>query len=159
MPISPFVAKLRKKVGTDLLCFTGVSAVVLHGQREILLVHSKETDQWMPIGGMVEPGEEPADAAVREVLEETNVQVSIEKLAGVYDGPRVQYSNGDKTHYVTIVFLCQAISGDPHPTDGENFAARYFPMDQMPPMREDHQRNIKAALSQQREADFFARGR
>ena len=143
MPISPFVAQLRQKVGTDLLMLAGISAVVLNDHREILLVKPNLTSQWMPIGGMIEP----AAAAVREVLEETGVHVKPQKIAGVYAGPHVVYSNGDQVDYITIVFLCSAISGDPHPADGENLEAKYFPLDQLPPMRDDHERNVTAALA------------
>lgn len=157
MPISPFVASLRKKVGTDLLALTGINAVVLSDKREILLVHSRDTAQWMPIGGMIEPGEEPADAAVREIFEETSVRAIPEKLVAIYAGPDVQYSNGDRVHYITIVFLCRAISGNPHPHDDENTEARYFPLDQLPPLRADYQRNINDALSGRAEALFKAK--
>jgi ADP-ribose pyrophosphatase YjhB (NUDIX family) len=158
MPISPFIAQLRKKIGRDLLSLTGINAVVLNDRRELLLVHSNETNQWMPIGGMIEPGEEPADAAVREVLEETGVRVKPIRLVAVYDGPRVQYSNGDRVHYITIVMLCKAIEGIPHPCDGENRDARYFPVDQLPPMREDYQRNVRDALEDREAAVFVTRG-
>jgi type II pantothenate kinase len=155
MPVSPFVANLRRKIGHDLISFTGINAVVLNDRREILLVHSKETGQWMPVGGMIEPGEEPADAAVREVFEETGVRIAAEKLTGVYDGPAVVYSNGDHVHYITIVFLCRAIAGEPHPHDGENRDARFFPIDQLPPLREDYRRNIQDALANRAEAFFL----
>ena len=158
MPISPFIVNLRKKVGTDLLMACGISAVVLNERRQVLLVRSNETDQWMPIGGMVEPGEEPADAAVREVFEETSVRMTPRKVAGVFDGPDVQYSNGDRVHYMTIVFLCVAISGEPHPSDNENSDARYFDPDQMPPLSDDHRRNISIALADRPDAVFHFRG-
>lgn len=154
MPISPFIAQLRQKIGHDLLHLTGINAVVLNDRQEILLVNSKESGQWMPIGGMIEPGEEPADAAVREVFEETGVRVIPLRLVAVHDGPRVRYTNGDDVHYITIVFLCRAISGHPHPHDGENNDARWFPPDPLPPMREDYQRNIRDALSDRQEAIF-----
>jgi 8-oxo-dGTP pyrophosphatase MutT (NUDIX family) len=158
MPISPFVANLRKKIGTDLLHLTGVSVVVLNDRREILLVHSKDTGNWMPIGGMIEPGEEPADAAVREVFEETGVHVRPERLVGVYDGPAVVYSNGDRVHYITLVFLCRAVSGEPSAHDDENHDAKYFVLDELPAMRADHARNVKAALADRPEAVFLTRG-
>jgi 8-oxo-dGTP diphosphatase len=87
MAISPFIRALRDKVGHDLLPLVGVSCVVINDSRQVLLVKSKECPTWMPIGGMVEVGEEPADAVVREVQEETGVHVEPQRLAGVFDGP------------------------------------------------------------------------
>src|SRR2546421_12522899 len=102
MGMSPFIRALREKIGHDLLPLVGISGVVVTADRRVLLVKSKECPTWMPIGGMIEPGEEPADAAVREIDEETGVQVAPERVAGVFDGPNVTYSNGDRAHFVTI---------------------------------------------------------
>ena len=157
MPISPFITNLRQKIGHDLLFLMGINAVVLNDQREILLVNSKETGLWMPIGGMVEPGEEPADSAVREVFEETGVHAQPQRLIAVYDGPQVTYSNGDLAHYITVVFLCRAISGQPHAHDDENHDARYFPLDALPPMKTHHRRSIDMALANRPEAQFLYR--
>jgi ADP-ribose pyrophosphatase YjhB (NUDIX family) len=157
MPISPFVANLRKKVGHDLLSLPGINAVVLNDREEILLVHSKETGLWMPIGGQVEIGEEPADAAIREVFEETGVHVKPVRLVSVYDGPAVTYSNGDLAHYITVVFLCRPISGEPHAHDEENFDARYFPSAKLPEMKPHHRQSIEMALANQPEAFFRVR--
>jgi 8-oxo-dGTP pyrophosphatase MutT (NUDIX family) len=154
MPISPFIADLRKKVGCDLLYLPGINAVVLNDREEILLVHSRETNFWMPIGGQIEPGEEPADAAVREVFEETGVHAKPVRLTGVYDGPDVTYTNGDRVQYLTIAFLCRAISGEPHVHDDENHAARYFPLSNLPEMKAHHRHSIELALSNRPEAFF-----
>ena len=159
MPISPFIANLRRKIGHELLHLMGINAVVLNDRREILLVDSRETGLWMPIGGGVEPGEEPADTAVREVFEETGVHVEPKRLVGVYDGPVVTYSNGDLVHYVTLVFLCRAISGQPHAHDDENRDARYFPLDQLPAMKPDHRLSVDLALADRPEAMFLHRGK
>ena len=155
MPISPFILNLRRKIGHDLLHLIGVSGVVTNGRGEVLLVKSKDHGQWMPIGGMVEVGEEPADAIVREVREETGVAVTVDRLAGVFDGPRVTYGNGDQTHYVTVVFRCTAAADAvARVADEENSDARFCPPDQLPAMREDHSRNIACALSVQERAAF-----
>jgi 8-oxo-dGTP pyrophosphatase MutT (NUDIX family) len=152
--MSPFLRELRAKVGHDLLQLVGVSAVVINERGHVLLVHAKETGRWMPVGGMVEPGEEPADAAVREVLEESGVQVAAEHLVGVYDGPAVTYGNGDRSHYVTVVFRCRPIAGQPRCDGFETTDARYFPADQLPPLRDDHRRNIEDAVAGRPDAVF-----
>jgi 8-oxo-dGTP pyrophosphatase MutT (NUDIX family) len=157
MPISPFVANLRKKIGKDLLHLMGINAVVINDREEVLLVESKEINEWMPIGGMIEPGEEPADAAIREVYEETGVHVIPQRLAGIYDGPDVEYSNGDLVHYITVVFLCRAVGGEPHAHDEENRDARYFPVDKLPDLRSDYRRNIAVSLANRAEAFFLVR--
>jgi 8-oxo-dGTP pyrophosphatase MutT (NUDIX family) len=157
MPASDFIKNLRSRIGHDLLHLVGVSAVVVNEEGGVLLVHSKERGNWMPIGGMVEPGEEPADAVVREVFEETGVHVVPERLVGVYDGPSVTYMNGDRVQYVTIVFRCRPIGGSPHVHDDENTDVRYFPAGELPELRADHRRNIDHALLEQPAAIFLRR--
>ena len=57
-------------------------------------------------GGAIEPGETPADAAVREAWEETGFLVRLTRLVGVFGGSHyvVQYRNGDRASYVSSVF-------------------------------------------------------
>jgi 8-oxo-dGTP pyrophosphatase MutT (NUDIX family) len=157
MPASEFIQNLRRRIGHDLLHLIGVSCVVVNDRREVLLVHSKERGNWMPIGGMVEPGEEPADSVVREVFEETGVEVVPERLVGVFDGPAVTYKNGDRVQYITIVFRCRPVGGSPHVHDDENTDVRYFPAGALPELRADHRRNIDDALVDQSAAIFLRR--
>src|ERR1700710_2406234 len=157
MPASDYIKNLRSRIGHDLLHLLGVSGVVVNDRGEILLVYGKESGLWMPIGGMVEPGEEPADAIVREVFEETGVHAMPERLVGVYDGPTATYANGDRVRYVSIVFRCRPIEGTPHVHDDENTDVRYFPADALPDMQEYHRRNIDHALLEQSAAIFLRR--
>jgi 8-oxo-dGTP diphosphatase len=157
MAMSEFMCALRRKVGHDLLPCVGVSCVVLNERGELLLVDSRDAGSWMPVGGMVEPGEEPADTVVREVFEETGVDVEPQRIVGVYDGPRVTYPNGDQVNYLTIVFRCRAIGGRMQVHDDENSDVRYFPAAALPPMRADHRRNIDQALLDRSEAAFLRR--
>jgi 8-oxo-dGTP pyrophosphatase MutT (NUDIX family) len=94
---------------------------------------------------------------VREVFEETGVDVEPQRIVGVYDGPRVTYPNGDQVNYLTIVFRCRAIGGRMQVHDDENSDVRYFPAAALPPMRADHRRNIDQALLDRSEAAFLRR--
>lgn len=64
MPIPPFVAALRSKVGTEPLWRSGVTAVVTDAQGRILLTHRTDTHRWADVCGILEPGEAPAVAIV-----------------------------------------------------------------------------------------------
>src|SRR5438105_2248500 len=102
MPISEYLRQLRSKVGHDLVYCPGVLAVVINDAGEVLVQHRSDNSHWNLIGGIMDPGEEPADAMVREVYEEAGVQVAVERLVGVYGGHDGLYSypNGD-----VIMFL------------------------------------------------------
>src|SRR5699024_4291022 len=83
MPVPDFLLALRKHVGHDLLPLVGVTAVVVGDDGAILLHRRSDDGRWCTPGGILEPGEQPANAVVREVREETGVEVVVERLASV----------------------------------------------------------------------------
>jgi 8-oxo-dGTP pyrophosphatase MutT (NUDIX family) len=80
MPVPDFIVELRRKVGHAPLWLPGTTAVVIRGQ-EVLLVKRSDNGAWTAVTGIVEPGENPADCAVREVLEETGIHAVAKRLA------------------------------------------------------------------------------
>ena len=58
-----------------MVMMPGVTAIVINDRDEILLHRSTDTGEWALIGGAMDPGEEPANAVVREVQEETGLLV------------------------------------------------------------------------------------
>ena len=115
MAISPYVAGLRRHIGSDLLLLPSVTGVIYDAQSRVLLVRQTADSRWSTPGGTVEPEETPATAVVREVHEETGLEVSIVRLLGVFGGPHfiVQYPNGDRSQYVSAVFECAVVGGSP----------------------------------------------
>jgi ADP-ribose pyrophosphatase YjhB (NUDIX family) len=150
MATPEFILALREKIGTMPLWLCGVTAVVVRDdspdQQQVLLVKRSDTGEWSPVCGIVDPGEEPSDAAVREVLEEADVHAVVEHLAWVHVTDMYTYDNGDQTQYVDIVFRLRWRSGTPHPADGENTDARWFARDGLPEMSADMRRRVDTAL-------------
>src|SRR5688500_6029651 len=128
MPISPYVRKLRESVGSTRLLLPSVSVHVFDDQHRLLLVRQVDGDVWSTPGGVIEPDESPAAAAVREAWEETGLQVRPDRLAGTYGGPDcvVRYPNGDECQYVIIAFDCSIVSGAPRPDQNETLEVRFF---------------------------------
>lgn len=56
----------------------GVSAVIFDARGRVLLCHRRDMDVWNLPGGVVESGELPTEAVVREAKEETGLEVSVE---------------------------------------------------------------------------------
>ncbi|PZE27227.1 MULTISPECIES: NUDIX domain-containing protein [unclassified Curtobacterium] len=149
MPTPEFVLALREKVGTDLLWLTGVTAVVLRGdgdEQQVLVVRRADTGAWTPVTGIIDPGEEPAVAAAREVLEEADVVAVPERLAMVQTLAPMTYPNGDRAQYIDIVFRFRWVSGVPFPADGENTEAAWAPVSDLPAMSDDMRSRVAAAL-------------
>jgi len=92
----------------------GVGAVVVEDDCVLLVKrgHPPLMGAWSIPGGVLEVGETLREAAVREALEETGLQVQPSTLLGVFD--RVLRDENQRTlyHYVLIDFLCRRISGD-----------------------------------------------
>ncbi|MCD9200145.1 NUDIX hydrolase [Aeromicrobium wangtongii] len=153
MATPEFILALREKVGTDPLWLSGVTAVVVRGD-DLLLVRRADNQEWTPVTGIIDPGEEPAVAAAREVVEEADVHAVVERLAWVHATGMRTYPNGDRTSYIDIVFRLRWESGEPRPADGENTEARWFPRDALPPMSRDTAQRIEAALDPEPAARF-----
>ncbi len=135
MPISPYIKRIRAKIGGDLLLVPGVTAVVINGRDEVLLQLRRDTGSWAPPSGGVEPGETVAQAAIREVREEAGIEVGVEQLVAVLSGKDyvVTYPNGDQLAPVTTVFRCHPLDEtSPRINDDESADLRYFPLDAQP---------------------------
>ncbi|RLV55380.1 NUDIX domain-containing protein [Aeromicrobium phragmitis] len=153
MATPDFVLALREKVGTSPLWLCGVTAVVVKDD-DVLLVRRADNGAWTPVTGIVDPGEHPATAAAREVLEEAALEAECTRLARVGVTAMVTYDNGDQTQYVDLTFRLEWRSGDPHPADGENTEARWFSPGALPAMSDDMAARVAAALPQRGETLF-----
>jgi len=153
VPIPDFVAELRRHVGHAPLWLPGVTAVVRRDD-EVLLVRRADNGDWTPITGIVEPGEQPAIAAVREVREETGVDVEVERLSWVSVSPPVVHVNGDQAQYLDHCFLCTYVDGEAHVADDESQDVAWFPVDALPQMRPEFGDRIHQALANHRTTRF-----
>lgn len=120
MAISPYLKGLRDRVGRDLLHIPSVAVMAFDGGGRLLLVRSAGTDEWQTVGGAIDPGETPAEAARREAYEETGLEMELVRVIGCYGGPlfRFAYPNGDLCEYVATVFEGRPRGGAERP-DGE----------------------------------------
>jgi 8-oxo-dGTP pyrophosphatase MutT (NUDIX family) len=113
MPRSGYVAELRRSIGSRLLLLPSVTICIFDDQRRLLLARHVDSGLWSTPGGAIEPGETPAEAAVREAHEELGVEVRPQSLIGVFGGAdyEVVYPNGDRVSYVTMAFECAHTDG------------------------------------------------
>jgi 8-oxo-dGTP diphosphatase len=120
MPMSPFLARLREKVGSDLLVLPSASGFVFDDAGRVLMARHGDVGLWAAPGGGVDPDERPEDTAVRELREELGIEIRVRGLIGVFGGPefRTVYPNGHQVAYVNAVYGCALVSGTPQP-DGE----------------------------------------
>jgi 8-oxo-dGTP diphosphatase len=131
MPVSPYIARLRGHIGTDLLLLPGVSGVVHNDAGQVLLARRSDNGRWSLPAGLIDPGEQPADAVLREIHEETGVHAEIIRIGGVATHP-VVYPNGDTCEYLNVWFRCRAVGGDARVNDDESTQVGWFAADELP---------------------------
>ena len=128
MPIPEFIKSLRAKIGTELLQVPTAMVMAYDDQERLLLVKDLASGLWGMPSGIIDPHELPADAAVREVWEETGVSVELTQLLGVFAGEHFSgvYPNGDQLSVVATVFGARVISGTPRADQEETSDACFF---------------------------------
>ena len=128
MALSPYIRDLRAHVGSARLLLPSVSVHVFDADGRLLLVRQREGGVWSTPGGVIEPDERPADAAIREAWEETGLVVRVDRLLGIYGGPEcvVRYPNGDETQNVIAAFGCTIVAGQSRPDHDETTAVQFW---------------------------------
>lgn len=153
MTVPDFVLDLRRHVGTAPLWLAGATAVICDADRgRVLLVRRADNGWWTPVTGIVDPGEHPAEAAIRESLEEAAVRIRVDRVASIGVSRMVTYANGDRAQYLDHTFACTYLDGDPHPADGENTDVRWFAVDALPEMKPHMLARIDAGLADEERA-------
>jgi ADP-ribose pyrophosphatase YjhB (NUDIX family) len=100
MAISEHYAQIRRKLGASLILVPGVAAIIRDETGRVLF-QKKHDGTWSLPAGAIESGENPAQAVVREVREETGLKVKPERIVGVFGGEgfRHRYPNGHHVEY------------------------------------------------------------
>ncbi|MCY9545666.1 NUDIX domain-containing protein [Lysinibacillus xylanilyticus] len=144
MGISNFYQELRDKVGSELIFMPCVVGIIRNKRGEILLQNKGNGEKWSLPAGAIEIGEAPAQAVVREVLEETGLYVVPKRLTGVFGGQefRYEYPNGHKVEYNVFMFECEIQSGELCPRDNETSDLQYFKPDNMPELALPYPKHI-----------------
>jgi 8-oxo-dGTP diphosphatase len=121
----------------------GAAAVILDDAGRVLLVrHTYGRLNWELPGGVGEPEEPVVETAVREVREETGLDVAADRLGGIYFDPQT-----DMHHFV---FRCRAVdpAAQPVPSPPEISACDYFAPAELPrPISDFTIRRIEDALA------------
>lgn len=88
--------------------------LIVNDENEILLVKNPRKG-WEYLGGIVEPGETLPQGLIREIKEETGVNVEIINIVGIYSNTKRKKGYNGVEEIPTIVnidFICKYISGD-----------------------------------------------
>lgn len=147
VPTPAFITELRALVGHRLLWLSTAIGVVIDGAGRVLLERRADTGIWALPGGIIDPAEQPADAAVREVFEETGVIAVPEALTSVTVSAPVTYGNGDQVQYLELVFRCRPAGGIAQVHDCECVEVGWYALDALPPLGESPLSHLAQALN------------
>jgi 8-oxo-dGTP diphosphatase len=106
----------------------GVQVVVMQAD-QVLLIQREDWQVWALPGGSIDPGESAAQAAVREVKEESGFDIVLERMVGLYAMPDVA-AIGQADH--AVVFSGRVISGSLLTATNETLNAAFFALDSLP---------------------------
>lgn len=110
----------------------GVGAVILDGDRVLLVKrgHAPLKGEWSLPGGTVELGETLHEAVIREVREETGLEVTVGPLIEVFDRIDRAPDNRIVYHFVIVDFACRPSGGTlGHNSDADD--ARWVSLDEL----------------------------
>lgn len=113
----------------------GVAVIIFDENNRVLLQKRADVGLWGIPSGHVEPGETVANAAIREVWEETGLHVMLTRLIGIYSDPQSQtfyYPDGRNIHFVTTCFEAEITGGKLSTNCSETLALRYFAHAELP---------------------------
>ncbi|WP_433827011.1 NUDIX hydrolase [Actinoplanes sp. CA-015351] len=145
MATPEFILELRKNIGHAALSLPSVTAVVFGEGGRVLLNRRSDDGRWSLLAGVLEPGEQPAAGAVREVFEETAVDIVVERIVAVEALPLRTLQNGDQVYWFETVFACRAVGGDARVNDDESLEVAWFEPAVMPALDERQTRYLAMA--------------
>jgi 8-oxo-dGTP pyrophosphatase MutT (NUDIX family) len=110
------VAKLiyGDRIGQTSALRVGASALIYdESGQKVLLTQRTDNGRWCLPGGGMEPGESATEACIREVWEETSLQVTVRRLIGIYTTPHriIEYASGDRFQYASFSFEVEVVGG------------------------------------------------
>ena len=157
MPTPQFVLDLRAKVGHSPLWLSTAIGAVFDEHGRVLLGQRSDIGAWTLPGGIIDPAEQPADAAVREVFEETGVIAVPEVLTSIGVSSPMTYPNGDQVQYLEYCFRCRLAGGEAGAGDGELSAVAWHALDDLPELGAATRTLLAAAVAADR-AEFTFSG-
>jgi ADP-ribose pyrophosphatase YjhB (NUDIX family) len=89
------------------------SAIVVDDRDRILVQRRRDNEMWALPGGVMELGESLRDCAVREVREETGLEVEPVGIVGIYSDPKhvFAYDDGEVRQEFSVCFECRVVGG------------------------------------------------
>lgn len=132
MAAKDYIRWLRSKVGHEKIILVFAGGCLFDEEDRVLLQRRGDSGKWGFPGGAIELGETPEMAAIRELREETGLDVRVTGLLGIYTDADMAYPNGDQAHSILIAYELESVGGALKCDQDETLELRYFALEDMP---------------------------
>ncbi|MFO7969820.1 MAG: NUDIX domain-containing protein [Candidatus Izemoplasmatales bacterium] len=127
-----YIKDLRAKVGNDNIIVNACAVVIVNNNNQILLQKRSDNLLWGLPGGLLEIEETITQAAIREVKEETNLDVELIRFLGVFNNPFMRWRKKDRARVISFAFVGELKSSDLKINDSESKELKYFDYENLP---------------------------
>ena len=103
------------RIGRDARLGPGATATIFDAERKnVLLTQRTDNGRWCLPSGAMDPGESAEETCVREVMEETGLEVRVTRLVGIYTSPDliIEYADGDRCQPIAMTFEADVVGGE-----------------------------------------------
>ncbi|MFH0993505.1 MAG: NUDIX domain-containing protein [bacterium] len=146
-----YIAWIRGLIGDAKIILNAACVVIPNDKGEILLQQRSDNQLWGLPGGLMELGESIAQTAIREVKEETNLDVTLTGFVGVFVNPAMTWRKTDKAQVICHSFVGAIAGGTLAINDGESLNFGWFGPDNLPCIHSsDNAETIQAFFKGQR---------
>ncbi len=146
-----YIVWIRGLVGDAKIILNAACVVIPNAKGEILLQQRSDSQLWGLPGGLMELGESISATAIREVKEETNLDVALTGFIGVFINPAMTWRKTDKAEVICHSFVGAIQSGDLTVNDAESLGFGWFGPDNLPPIHSsDNLATIRAFFAGKR---------
>lgn len=130
-----YIKNMRKFIGHKPLMICACGCLIFNEKGQVLLQRRSDDGLWGNPGGSMDLGETIYETIIREIKEETNLDIKKEnlKIFNIYSGEEQHhiYPNGDEVYFVNIIFETDIYSGK-IVNDTESYELRFFDVDNLP---------------------------
>lgn len=138
-----YIKSIRAKLGNQKIILNCAGAVIVKDGK-ILFQRRSDNNRWGLIGGLLELNETYEEAAIREVREETGLDVRLTAFLGIFHNHDMVWSNGDRAHTIGAYYVAEIVDGTLR-IDSESLELRFFGTDEIPDLfAEDHRQAVRA---------------
>ena len=138
-----YVKRIRRYLGNQKIILNCAGGVV-EKDGKVLFQRRTDNNKWGLPGGLLELNETYLDAAIREVKEETGLDVKPKCFLGIFHNHNMVWGNGDKAHTIGAYYVFEIVGGVLK-VDEESFELKFYSKDETPPLfAPDHIKAVEA---------------